>query len=69
MLVQTSAAMGGTSKYMVNAERHAKAQGCGVPVATMTIASRGYEVFAVACGKGAEPLLVRSDYGVCKTLQ
>jgi hypothetical protein len=35
----------------------------------MTIASPGYEVFTVGCGKGTEPLLVRCDYGVCKTMQ
>lgn len=68
-LVQTSASVAGTSKYMINAERYAKAAGCVTPVATMTIASPGYEVFTVGCGKGTEPLLVRCDYGVCKTMQ
>jgi len=68
-LVQTSSIAGGPSKYMINAERHAKASGCSAPVATMNISTPNYEVFTLRCGNGAEPLLVRCDYGVCKSLQ
>jgi len=56
------------SKYMNDAKRFAKANGCLTPVAKMTFAVTGvedFETFTVACGS-ERSMLVRCDNGQCR---
>ncbi len=59
---------GGTSKYMISAERFAKDSGCGGPAATMSVRTPTYESFTVTCAN-SDPRLIRCDDGQCRELQ
>ena len=59
---------GTTSKYLFNAERFAKDNGCAAAVATLNIRSATYETFTIACATG-EPRSIRCDDGVCRELR
>lgn len=53
-----------TSKYMINGEQYAKAQGCIAPSAKMTVRAPTYETFAITCSDN-RALQVRCRDGTC----
>jgi len=57
-----------TSKYMMNAERQAKDNGCSVVASTMNIRAATYEIFTVTCATG-DPRSIRCDDGICRDLK
>jgi hypothetical protein len=56
------------SKYMFNAERYAKENGCGSPVTAMNLRTPTAETFTIAC-TGGETLIVFCEYGDCRAMK
>lgn len=53
-----------TSKFMISGEQYAKANGCGISAATMTVRAPTYETFAIKCMDNRE-LVIRCENNVC----
>jgi len=64
----TSLPAGGTSKFMISAERFAKDSGYGSAAATMSVRTATYESFTVTCAN-SDPRLIRCDDGQCRELR
>ena len=60
-------APGAESRYMVTAERFAKANGCPTPAAAMILKAPFNESFSVTCGNGST-ILVRCENDACRSL-
>ena len=62
-----AAGIASESKYLIEAERIAKLNGCVAPVAAMNFKGEGSELFTVACSTGV-PLSIRCDAGACRVM-
>jgi hypothetical protein len=60
-------AAGAESRYMVSAERFAKANGCPAPAAAMILKAPFNETFSVTCPNGST-ILVRCENDACRGL-
>lgn len=62
-----AAGIASESKYLIEAERIAKSNGCVAPVAALNFKGEGSELFTVACSTGV-PLSIRCDAGACRVM-